>query len=100
MTLLLLLFDVDDSGSAMTVDVTKDVSEGWADTELDIIGPDVTDPGGDDDKDAGCHRLLDIVLSQPQVAASAATQISPGTHAMTFWNNSSFEKYVFSLLPF
>ena len=71
----MLLFDVDDSGSAMTVDVTKDVSEGWADTELDIIGPDVTDPGGDD-KDAGCHRLLNIVLSQPQVAASTAMQIS------------------------
>ena len=69
----------------MTVDVTKDVSEGGcADTELDIIGPDVPDPGDDDDKDAGCHRLLDIVTSPLQVAAPAATQRSLETHAMTF----------------
>ena len=69
----------------MTVDVTKDVSEvGCADTELDIIGPDVPDPGDDDDKDSGCHRLLDIVTSPLQVAAPAATQRSLETHAMTF----------------
>ena len=77
----------------MTVDVTKDVSEAWADTELDIIGPDVTDDGDREEEDAGGrHRLLDIVPPWIQVA-TAATSTSPLSHEMTIWNKSVWLKH-------
>lgn len=64
-TTLLLLFAVDDSGSAMTVDVTKAVSL-IADAAVDTVPDIVGDKADDDDDDDGINvTVTELRSSSP-----------------------------------
>ena len=72
----MLLLEVDDSGSATTVDETREVSGGCADAGLDILGAGDGARCGGGAAGAGCGRghraVLASILASLQLAATAA----------------------------